>query len=99
MGFSNQNALKSFLVGGIIAFLFALVSILFLDAICEASQGLCVLIAFLIQMPAFYISVNFGNSLSNEATTWLFRIVTAVFWFLIGGLVGSIVYHIRKNKK
>ena len=95
---NNLSYLKYFIISGLISIFFIfLILIIFLDTLCRANEIFCALIALIIQAPAHFISLIFGNNLSNQATTWLFRIITAFFWFLIGGAIGLIIYHARKK--
>jgi len=89
---------RYFLVAGTISFLLVLLFFIFLNFFCQVSQGLCVLFTFLMQTPAYYVSLLFGKNLSTQSTTLLFRVTTAISWFVFGGVIGWIIYYFRRAR-
>ena len=97
MNIGMNKKKKYFLFGGTTLLLFVWL-FFYVNLFCELSQGICVLIAFLIQAPAYLIVLPFKVQLSNQTITWLFRVITTIFWFLIGGIIGLVIYNIGKNR-
>lgn len=101
---NKKPFLKSLLIGGfgIIMFLILWILLLF-KFICDWSQGICVLSAFLIQSPAAFFTIfiedTFKITLTSSQTRLIFIVITILFWFLIGLLIGLIVYLIKKKNE
>jgi hypothetical protein len=100
----TKEIIKISLIWGIssvvVVFLWLLV---FLDAICNWSQGICVLSAFLLQSPAYFVTQTIQNMLGNELSRGykrlIFITVTLVTWFIVGSVLGIFSYLMKRKKK
>src|SRR3989338_7260466 len=92
--------LKYWQRGGIITLIFLWLYIWILGFICNEIQAICVLSLFGIQAPAFYFAIFIENiyqiELSFRQLSWIFTVVTTIFWVIIGALIGLIIGKVKK---
>ena len=69
-----------------------------LNKICSIHEFLCVFVAFLLQAPAYIVSLLFNNP-SDEFVTLIFKTATEIFWFGFGSLIGYLVYRHKAKKE
>jgi len=88
-----NKKIKWFGYGGIIGTVIAVLLEAFLLSVCTSNLA-CVGINLILFYPALYIS-----KLTNSALTTSFDVlVNAIVYFILGGIIGLIVYKV-KNKK
>ena len=99
----NKKLFRCLIYGTILTVSFVFLWLLvFLEFICDWSQGICILSAFLIQTPATYFTLFIESiiktKLSIMGTKIIFILITFVFWSLIGFLIGLILYKLKKKE-